>query len=539
MPPGQPGCDLQALLPLFDMANHSSTPNAHWTPEPDGSVSICAGDMFIPNGTDDPTMAEICVSYGRKPNTEWLYEYGFIPTTNGSDAWPYLAHLSGSPQLVHIKTMWMHELGLPRQVLIADPDGCDDGTGERELLPRSALLTLSLAALDDTSDACTRAVGDVRPDHPYFSVADILVDDDDKLLNVPGLRALSLDTCGADLSEAAASMRAALGEFPCASQPTFKRDALIAIEKKWQADWEQSRVFEVDMPEDASVAPAELHDKYPKWMGTFPYPYMNGVLHLGHAFSLSKIEFAAGWERLQGKRALFPFGFHVTGMPIKASADKIVHELEMFGPNFEVPDEEGALDDQLKEMSVGDAPKAGGNFHSSKTKVAAKTGNKKYQFQIMQDQGMTNAEIAQFADTEHWLKYYPPIAIDDLKAMGCKIDWRRAFLTTDHNPYYDSFAQWQFNRLREMGKIKYGKRYTIWSAKDGQPCMDHDRQSGEGLNPQEYTCIKLRVLEWSDEAKQAVAAIPALAGKTISLVAATLRPETMYAQTNCFVGTKL
>ncbi|KAJ2806726.1 hypothetical protein H4R21_000753, partial [Coemansia helicoidea] len=217
--PGQPGCDLQALLPLFDMANHSSTPSAHWIPEPDGSVSICAGDMFIPNGTDDPTMAEICVSYGRKPNTEWLYEYGFIPTTNGSDAWPYLAHLSGSPQLVHIKTMWMHELGLPRQVLIADPDGCDDGTGERELLPRSALLTLSLAALDDISDACTRAVGDVRPDHPYFSVADILVDDDDKLLNVPGLRALSLDTCGADLSEAAASMRAALGEFPCASQP--------------------------------------------------------------------------------------------------------------------------------------------------------------------------------------------------------------------------------------------------------------------------------------------------------------------------------
>ncbi|KAJ2475130.1 cytosolic leucyl tRNA synthetase, partial [Coemansia sp. RSA 2131] len=204
---------------------------------------------------------------------------------------------------------------------------------------------------------------------------------------------------------------------------------------------------------------------------------------------------------------------------------------------FAVP-EETELESQLSELSV-DAPKAGGNFRGKKSKVAAKTGNKKYQFQIMQDQGMSNAEIAKFADAEHWLQHYPPIAIGDLKAMGCKIDWRRAFLTTDHNPYYDSFAQWQFNRLREMDKIKFGKRYTIWSAKDGQPCMDHDRQSGEGVGAQEYTCIKMQVLNWSQAAQTVAAAIPELAGKKVFMVAATLRPETMYGQTNCFVGTKL
>ncbi|KAJ2220697.1 cytosolic leucyl tRNA synthetase, partial [Coemansia sp. RSA 518] len=319
------------------------------------------------------------------------------------------------------------------------------------------------------------------------------------------------------------------------SRKTAKRDALMAIEKQWQGDWEHRGVFEVDMPSDDSVAPEDLHDKHPKWMGTFPFPYMNGVLHLGHAFSVSKIEFAAGWERLQGKRALFPFGFHVTGMPIKAAADKIARELEMFGPEFAVPEE---LETQLSELSV-DSPKAGGTFRGKKTKVAAKTGNKKYQFQIMQDQGMSNAEIAKFAHAEHWLEHYPPIAISDLKAMGCKIDWRRAFLTTDHNPYYDSFAQWQFNRLREMDKIKFGKRYTIWSAKDGQPCMDHDRQSGEGVGAQEYTCIKMQVLNWSEAAQGVAGSIPELKGKKVFMVAATLRPETMYGQTNCFVGTKL
>ncbi|KAJ2758413.1 cytosolic leucyl tRNA synthetase, partial [Coemansia sp. BCRC 34490] len=163
----------------------------------------------------------------------------------------------------------------------------------------------------------------------------------------------------------------------------------------------------------------------------------------------------------------------------------------------------------------------------------------KYQFQVMQAQGMSNAEIAKFADAKHWLEHYPPIAISDLKALGCKIDWRRAFLTTDYNPYYDSFARWQFERLREMGKIKFGKRYTIWSPKDGQPCMDHDRQTGEGVNPQEYTGVKMEVLEWSEQGSRVVAAIPALAGKRVFLVAATLRPEAMYGQTNCFVGTNI
>ncbi|KAJ1894298.1 cytosolic leucyl tRNA synthetase, partial [Coemansia sp. IMI 209127] len=90
-----------------------------------------------------------------------------------------------------------------------------------------------------------------------------------------------------------------------------------------------------------------------------------------------------------------------------------------------------------------------------------------------------------------------------------------------------------------MDKIKFGKRYTIWSPKDGQPCMDHDRQTGEGVNPQEYTCVKMEVLEWSEQGCQTVASIPGLAGKKVFLVAATLRPETMYGQTNCFVGTKL
>lgn len=58
--------------------------------------------------------------------------------------------------------------------------------------------------------------------------------------------------------------------------------------------------------------------------------------------------------------------------------------------------------------------------------------------------------------------------------------------------------------------------------------MDHDRQDGEGVGPQEYTGIKMQVIEWSEAAK---AALPEdVRAKKVYMVAATLRPETMYVQ---------
>lgn len=44
-----------------------------------------------------------------------------------------------------------------------------------------------------------------------------------------------------------------------------------------------------------------------------------------------------------------------------------------------------------------------------------------------------------------------------------QVDWRRSFITTDVNPFYDSFVRWQFITLRERKKIKFGKRYNLLS----------------------------------------------------------------------------
>ena len=79
--------------------------------------------------------------------------------------------------------------------------------------------------------------------------------------------------------------------------------------------------------------------------------------------------------------------------------------------------------------------------------------------------------------------------------FGAGIDWRRSFITTDYNPYYDSFVRWQFGKLRAADVIAFGKRPSIFSEADRQPCMDHDRDKGEGVGNQKYTAIKIRVLE--------------------------------------------
>jgi len=271
---------------------------------------------------------------------------------------------------------------------------------------------------------------------------------------------------------------------------------------------------------------------------------MNGSLHAGHSFTVSKVEFTAGFARLTGKRVLFPLGFHCTGMPIKACADKLVDDVKKFGQNFENYHEDKE-DEALESNGIPIAPTQGVSvkdditkFKSKKGKAAAKTVKANYQFQTMLAMGIPKEDIHKFSDASYWLEYFPPIAQQDLIDFGARIDWRRQFVTTDANPYYDAFVRWQMNRLYELNKILYGKRYTIYSPKDGQPCMDHDRAKGEGVGPTEYTAIKLRVKEWSEQAAKAIdTKIPKDAN--VYFVPASLRPETMYGQTCCFVGPKI
>lgn len=316
-----------------------------------------------------------------------------------------------------------------------------------------------------------------------------------------------------------------------------RRDHLRANEQKVQEKWARLKVFE------ANAEPGRE-----KFFVTFPYPYMNGRLHLGHAFSLTKAEFTARYQRMKGKNVLFPFGFHCTGMPIQAAANKLKEEIATYGcppvfPSENAEEEAEAAPatettneqvDKLAESTDALMLSVTNKTKGKKTKLAVKgQGGGKKQWQIM-EMMVKPEEIPAFVDPYAWLDYFPPLGVQDLQSFGTSIDWRRSFITTDVCGYYDAFVRWQFNVLKEVGKVNSGYRPNIYSIKDKQTCADHDRASGEAVVPQEYTLIKLQILTDKLPADAKVKSLD-LEGKKLFLTAATLRPETMYGQTNCYL----
>jgi len=293
-----------------------------------------------------------------------------------------------------------------------------------------------------------------------------------------------------------------------------RRDHLIEIERDMQALWAREKVFESE--------PKPGQEKY---MITFPYPYMNGYLHVGHAFTFAKAEFAAGYQRLKGKNVLWGFGFHCTGMPIQAAAMRLDSEMKQYGdpPNFPKDDEEAKSKQAAKK---------------GKGKAAHKKSKATYQWQIMKEYNLEDSQIGAFRDSRKWLEYFPPIGKKHLQMFGAKIDWRRSFITTSVNPYYNSFVEWQFRHLHQKGYIDFGKRPAIFSPAEDQACGDNDRAEGEGVGPQEQVMLKFKLIDeptvYTEKHGDKLKPLFQM-GHDVFLVAITLRPETMYGQTNLFV----
>ena len=269
------------------------------------------------------------------------------------------------------------------------------------------------------------------------------------------------------------------------SRPRF--DRLREIEQTMQKEWRANPEKYLDQNAPADYSDKTMAEKNKeKYFVTFPYPYMNGYLHLGHTFSMSKAEFAVRYQRQRGKNALFPFGFHCTGMPIQASANRLKMEITQGKTRSVQPKIEEApakVEEKVEEKPAEVVPKGGkkGKAKPSDAKKAVVARVPPTQYEILLQVGISEEDIPAFQNPEHWLQFFPPKGKEDLLDFGISADFRRSFITTSINPYYDSFIQWQFHTLKELGKIIYGKKYTIFSELDNQPCADHDRSKGEGV----------------------------------------------------------
>lgn len=138
------------------------------------------------------------------------------------------------------------------------------------------------------------------------------------------------------------------------------------------------------------------------------------------------------------------------------------------------------------------------------------------QMEILRSMDVPEEEVPKFGDPLHWIRVFPGEAEKDLRAFGAGVDWSRTFITTDRNPAYDAFVKWQFRRLREGDYLRLGEHPVIWCPKDEIPIGDHDRFEGEGETPLEFTLLKFRL-------------------RQRFVVAATLRPETVFGTTNVWI----
>ncbi len=142
----------------------------------------------------------------------------------------------------------------------------------------------------------------------------------------------------------------------------------------------------------------------------------------------------------------------------------------------------------------------------------------KSQIETFKMYGATEKNLKEFikggAETvaRFWMKGF----IEDFKNIGYSVDWRRTFVTAI-TPTYNRFIEWQYNTLKRKGYVTQGTHPVIWCPHDRSPTGDHDRLKGEGESPIEFTILKFKF-------------------KDMYICAATLRPETVFGQTNMWAN---
>lgn len=227
--------------------------------------------------------------------------------------------------------------------------------------------------------------------------------------------------------------------------------------------------------QDSRIFEPAIDDSRKKFFITVPWPYTNNSLHVGHGRTYTTADIIARYKRLNGYNVLFPMAFHQSGTPILAFSDRIRRG-----------------DEKTIEL-----------YRSSLSEY--------------EDPGNIDARIEEFKEPEKIASYFSERVVKDFTSLGYSIDWRRRFTSAD--PFYQDIVKWQFRKLDSLGLIKNGKYPVIYSINDRNAVGEDDIADGDidKVTVEEFTGVIFH-------------------GKDFSLIAASLRPETIFGITNLWIA---
>lgn len=222
----------------------------------------------------------------------------------------------------------------------------------------------------------------------------------------------------------------------------------------------------------------KVENKKKKFFLTVPYPYISGSLHLGHGYAFVQGDIRARFMRMNGYNVLYPVAFHISGTPVLGISCAIENgdkkKIELFS---------------------------------------------NYVRNYVKNEKNVKKIVSSFKNPQKIVDFFIPKMIDEFSSLGLSTDWTRKFTSGDIE--HQKLVTWQFDNYNKLGFLKKGSHAVLYCINDKNAVGEDDIQDAD-INPvekQEFTLLKFKM--------------PGEENKF--LVAATLRPETVFGQTNLWI----